>query len=98
MLDLNQTPIVASALRVTVEVFRVVSGDQNKLNIISLLEYMNKTEHLSLTVGQMLELFQITSRFNLEHPVMQKMKKKQKLQQKSEVDTQYKALRTYDLL
>lgn len=62
----QQLPTVALALRLTVDLFRVLSSDQKHLSINNLVTYMNNTELCPLTLTQVLVLFEIYGKQNLE--------------------------------
>ena len=49
--QINHIPPVAMALRLCVEIFRVVSGDQGKLSALTIIQYVNQTELMPLTVS-----------------------------------------------
>jgi hypothetical protein len=75
------------ALRLCVEIFRVLSGDQGKLSALTIIQYVNQTELMPLTVSQLMELFDIYQPHNLEDPEITKQSKEL-----------YLLFRTYELL
>ena len=56
--------MIALALRITVEVFRVLSQDTEKLTAKTLLDYYNAKELVPFTVSQLMEIFEI---FNIDN-------------------------------
>ena len=56
--------MIALALRITVEVFRVLTQDTEKLTAKTLLDYYNATELVPFTVSQLMEIFEI---FNIDN-------------------------------
>lgn len=93
-------PPIALALRITVEVFRVLSQDQNKLSAITLIDYFNKTELIPMTISQLLDLFQIFSPVNIQSLELLKVNRKGMHQSEEElhVSENRLMLRTYQLL
>jgi len=69
----KKVPMIALALRLTVEVFRVLSQDQNKLTAITLLDYVNQTELIPLTVSQIMDLFEIFGIQNIESQTLKQI-------------------------
>jgi hypothetical protein len=59
--------MVALSLRITVEMFRVLSQDGEKLSAKSLLNYYNSTELIPYSINQLMELFEIYTNDNLEN-------------------------------
>ena len=54
-------PICALALRLTVEIFRVVSGDQDEVTLHSLINYVNTHELFPLSISQFLYVFDLVT-------------------------------------
>lgn len=57
----EKIPSIILSLAVSVEVYRVLSGDSEKLSITTLLNYVNRVESSRLSVTQLLDLFEIVS-------------------------------------
>lgn len=49
-------PVTVLALRVTIELFRVLCGDTRRLSINTLIKYVNKVENFPLTFPQLLQV------------------------------------------
>ena len=70
---LDSIPIVALALRTSIEIFRVLSFDEELLTPSSLIDYVNQTEYFPLSVAQSLDLFLFSDdknspkNYNLKH-------------------------------
>ena len=63
----TRVPTIGLALRLTVEVYRVLSGDQATLTAGNLLDYMNKTQLFPMSVQQLMDLFDIYDFGNLQN-------------------------------
>lgn len=101
----RQMPSVALALRVTVDIFRVLSKDQSTLSINSLIGYLNRSEHYPLSMSQTLDLFQVTEARNIDQAknvipsVLAKARRdKASMRRGIADDRSHLELRTYDLL
>ena len=70
-----QVPHCILALRVTLEMFRVLSGDTARVSINTLINYVNTVELLPLTFASVLTVFGITTERNFEERDMKKLKK-----------------------
>ena len=55
-------PTFVLALRLCVEIYRVLSQDELKLSIHTLISYVNTTILFPITITQLLELFEIHNR------------------------------------
>ena len=64
---ISQVPPVALALRFTVEIFRVLSGDNRKLTVSTLIDYVNNAELFPLTISQLMDIFEMYESYNLEY-------------------------------
>ena len=64
---ISQVPPVALALRFTVEIFRVLSGDNRKLTVSTLIDYVNNAELFPLTISQLMDVFEMYESHNLEY-------------------------------
>ena len=64
---IHQVPPVALALRLTVEMFRVLSQDKGKVTVITMVDYVNSTELFPLTIAQLLDLFDMYGPQNIEN-------------------------------
>lgn len=54
-------PVAVLALRVTIELFRVLCGDTQRLSINTLIRYVNKVENFPLTFPQLLQVLELTT-------------------------------------
>lgn len=52
-----QLPHSIVALRITVEIFRVLGSDTPRVSINTLVDYVNKVELFPLSISQLLQLF-----------------------------------------
>lgn len=57
--------MVALAMRITVEIFRVLSQDSEKISAKTLINYYNQTELIPYSINSLMELFEIYSSDNL---------------------------------
>ena len=73
--ETQRIPSIALALRVTVEIFRVLSQDGEQMTAKSLLDYFNRTELAPFTIGQLFDLFEIHNIDNLLSEEVEKLPK-----------------------
>ena len=78
-----QLPIQIVALRITIELFRILSGETQRVSISTILGYANRAELMPLSFPQLLHAFKITSECNF---IERNLK---------DLDKECKELRTY---
>jgi len=61
-----EIPTVALALRITVEIFRVLTQDNEMLTAKTIIDYFNSTELMPLTICQTLDIFEIFTYANIK--------------------------------
>jgi hypothetical protein len=62
----HEIPTIALALRITVEIFRVLSQDEEMVTARTIINYFNQTELVPYTISQLMDLFEIYDSDNLQ--------------------------------
>jgi hypothetical protein len=99
-----EIPMVALALRITVEIFRVLSQDGEMLTAKTIIDYFNATELMPLTICQTLDIFEIFTAENIRQeeafqlPSNKKAKESSKPINEKDQSNLRLMMRTYNLL